>query len=318
MDGSRLVLGTWQFDDSYWAPVTTTSAKAILRDAERRGIVEFDTAESYGNGRSEQLLGQTFKGVNSIRIATKSIVREPDQITRHLERSLRRMNRSSLDLFYIHWPRKGISLEKALERLASHRDAGTIRRIGVCNLDGDEEYQRAIPMVDAVQVGYNLIWRRPERTLLPLPVTRRPLIYAYSPLAQGLLARRLPPPTKRISSNHRYRTPLFSGETGEAVFFFARRYHDLCDDFRVHPGALALSWLLRRGIDRVVFGVRSTRQLEEIDTGLTEFERHPEKSSILEAATALSDQLQPYLPELPNLFGYVPAPVSGIAEDRYY
>jgi len=308
MDGNRLVLGTWQLDESDWEPLPTGAAKKLIREALRRGISEFDTAESYGNGRAEQILGQVLKGNKTPRIATKTVLRQPDQISTHLRRSLRRLNRSSIDLFYIHWPREGLSLADALDRLEEHRSEGIIARIGASNLT--EEHRAVFPRLDAIQLGYNLIWRHPERALLRLVRDAGVLLYAYSPLAQGLLAHRFP--ENGTISGHRAKTPLFSGTTGEAVLSFHHHYHSLCEHAGVHPAALAIEWLLDRGVDRVVFGTRSPEQLAILDTGLAALRNHRNRKSLIDSATALSDELQPHLPEMPNIFGYVPIPLRGL------
>ncbi|MEX2444598.1 MAG: aldo/keto reductase [Alkalispirochaeta sp.] len=137
---SNPALGTWFLDKSAWPAIDTARAKALLSHAWDRGFRHFDTAEAYGNGRAEQLVGQALRRQvrerrSELHVATKSVVRPPQSLRTHLERSLRRMGLDFVDTYYIHWPRQGIDLAAAVEELARRRDQGLLRRIGLCKCD---------------------------------------------------------------------------------------------------------------------------------------------------------------------------------------
>lgn len=333
--GFPLVLGTWQLDGRDWGPISARDGKTLLLTAWERGFRHFDTAERYGNGRAEQLIGQALRGVirdnrEAISIASKSELRTPVSLTRHLERSLRRIGTDYLDLYYIHWPRKGLSLPAAVEELERDRRRGLIRAIGLSNVTLRElEEAQGAATIDAVQLGYNLIWRRPERefgALLaggapePPPTAAAspapPRVYAYSPLAQGLLAHPFPAERDRLPEDHRRTTPLFMEPAWPAVHAFAEEMRGMCRERGLEPAAVALAWLLARGVTPVV-GVRTPTQLDRLVEAIRRLGSPPwavveapgaAEREILAALTIASDALQSCLPDLPNMFGYVPRP----------
>ncbi len=306
-----LGLGTWFLDQSAWPPIDTGRAKRVIARAWDRGVRHFDTAESYGTGRAEQLLGQTLRHhLRSHRekahIATKSVVRPPASLRVHLERSLRRLNVEWVDTFYIHWPREGLDLAPAVEELARNRERGLLRRIGLCNVTPTQiqEAQRGAA-VDTVQFGYNVIWRAPEtQGLVALPQHR----VSYSTLAQGLLARAFPYTPEWDASDHRPQTPLFSPPTWRAVHAYQHQFVRMCRQSEFVPAAVAVLWVADR-IDEVLVGTRSLSQLDDLLDGIEAAGGRPaELQELMESVTTGSSRLQQELPELPNMFGYVPTP----------
>jgi len=321
----RIAFGTWALGETDWGPITARDARRVLRTAWDLGIRRFDTAEVYGNGRAEQLIGQEFRreirnARDTIEIAGKSVVRDPRSQRNHLERSLRRCGCEYFDRYYIHWPREGIDLAAAIAALEEARAAGLIREIGVSNVTVSE-YRRAarVAPIGAVQFGYNLIWRRPEREgLTDIATSRR---VAYSPLAQGLLARPFPDTPRWHEMDHRRNTPLFSAPTTDYTLPFSRRYLAACEEAGFHPAAAAVAWLLGNvlpgvsfsppRVDEVVIGGRRPAQVTSLIAAieaLTATGAASRLTALLEEAETWSTALQPHLPDLPNIFGYVPTP----------
>lgn len=316
-EGYNLAFGTWALGESDWGPLPAQDAKAILRRAWERGFRHFDLAESYGNGRAEQLLGQELRHElrmqrEDVKVATKSVVRPPASLRRHIETSLRRMQIEYVDLFYIHWPREGISLPAAVEELARLRDAGMLRRIGVCNLSvsRNPELLAAGSLVDVLQFGYSALWRQPEEQGL-VRAGSHPIRVAYSPLAQGLLARRWPQEPAWHPMDHRPRTPLFAPATWNRLRAAGAGFVEHMEARQISPAAAALTWCLQR-VDAAVVGARSLRQVDTLTDGLASAMRDPR--SVADALSAVDPTLAAaaaLLPRLPNMFGYVPAPCRG-------
>ena len=309
--GIRVGFGTWALGGTDWGPVDARTAKLAIARAAERGFRHFDTAEAYGNGAAEQRLGQALRHRvrnqrETLQIATKSVVRPPASLAKHLERSLRRLNTEYVDVYYIHWPRDGIDLRAAVAELERQRQAGRIRAIGLCNVTVDEFHAAAQEgPVAAVQFGYNLLWRTPDtQGLTALPATR----VAYSPLAQGLLAREFRNPPEFSEGDHRPHTPLFAAATWPHVYRTHRDYLELCTRRGVHPAALAVYWAARR-LDAAVVGGRTAVQIDALADGLESLAARPAGAAeAAEDAAGLSANLAPLLPDLPNLFGYVPTP----------
>lgn len=306
MFSPQFTLGTWQFEEEYWGAISTNEAKKIVRRALSLGISRIDSAESYGNGRAEQIVGQSVTDP-AISLSTKSVVRLPHQLESHLDRSLRRLNRPAVDTFYIHWPREGLPLKDAVSWMEDEKSRGRIGHIGLSNLVGSNgEHLALLERIDRLQVGYNTIWRADEAALIPAARKAGVEVHAYSPFAQGLLARRFPHDTSSLG--HRARTPLFSSPLWERVWRFHNDYHDLCEGAGAPPAATAAIWALDHGMDGVDFGVRSTAQLEDFHDGLKDL-AEKNLNDLFRRIDALSNELQTDLPDLPNLFGYTPTPV---------
>lgn len=320
--GFPLAFGTWAIGETDWGPMPGRDAKRLLRRAWELGFRHFDTAETYGNGRAEQLIGQEFRNElrgkrEKIIVADKSVVRPPHALEKHLVRSLRRLGTEYIDLFYIHWPRAGISLLDAVEELNRHVDAGRVRAVGLSNVD-ITEYTTVTSHfpVAAVQAGHNMLWRAPEHELWPRVTGRR---VAYSPLAQGVLARAFLRSPRWDPHDHRQKTPLFSAPVWDAVHRFNTFMMNACRTRGIEPSAVALIWLLasppgeRARADAAIVGGRTPDQLERVVSGL-ESSRTSHRSTLYRELLAELDafygEIERSIPELPNPFGYVPKPVQ--------
>ena len=308
--------GTWAVGGTDWGFMDERSGKALVRHAWDAGFRHFDTAESYGNGRAELLLGQALKQElrtrrDEVEISGKTVVRPPSSMRKHLERSLRRGGFDYFDIYAVHWPRQGLDLLRAVEALDRAREDGLVRRIGLCNVGPPEvRAAAAVAPVESVQFGYNLLWRHPETQ--GLTSLAEPTV-AYSPLAQGLLARSFLRSPEWEAGDHRPKTPLFSPPAWEHVHRFNQTYISRCRDVGVHPAAVALRWVTDR-VGGAVVGGRTTDDPTALAEGLAALTSSADAvRTILDEMTALSEELQKQLPALPNMFGYIPTPVRSEA-----
>ena len=184
-----LGLGTWRMGED--SRLRMQEIKAI-RAAIELGMSLIDTAEMYGDGSTEQLLGEALKGVrDQVFLVSKVYPQNAGRgrIEKACEASLRRLNTDRLDLYLLHW-RGGVALGEVVEGMEALVAAGKIRRWGVSTLDaGDmEELLRAGGGACATdQVLYNITERGVEFDLLPLLARRGIPTMAYSPIGQGRL-----------------------------------------------------------------------------------------------------------------------------------
>lgn len=195
--------GTWCMADNAHQRKAEIDA---LRCGIELGMTLIDTAEMYGDGRAEELVGEAITGQRDKVFLVSKVL--PDNASRHgtvaaCERSLRRLGTDSLDLYLLHW-RGGIPLEETLEAFTALVRDGKIRRWGVSNFDlSDMEELAALdagPTVAANQVLYNLTRRGIEYDLLPWCARRGIPTMAYSPIEQGRLLRQ--PVVKEIADRH--------------------------------------------------------------------------------------------------------------------
>jgi aryl-alcohol dehydrogenase-like predicted oxidoreductase len=220
--GGRLGLpemgvGAWAWGDRlYWGYEGDYGRRDIeeaFHASTEAGIRFFDTAEIYGRGTSETILGRLEKESRlSLTIASK-FMPYPWRLRKRslleaLQRSLDRLGRSTLELYQIHWPLPPLPVETWMEPLAEAVEAGLVRAVGVSNFS-PSQMERArsalakfgIPL-RSNQVLYNLMDKRPERNGLLAACREQDIaLIAYSPLAQGLLTGRYtlnnPPPMVR-------------------------------------------------------------------------------------------------------------------------
>ncbi|MGE0172474.1 MAG: aldo/keto reductase [Oligoflexales bacterium] len=185
-------------------------AHCLLDEARRRGIFQFDTANTYGGGASEVMLGrwlakQEADFRNKVRISTKvgnpaglTVGDRPlsrKEISFHVERSLRRLGRECIDVYYLHEPDRQTPMDETLEALRISMERGDVGCIGLSNVDA--AYVQAFlaaaddkirEKVRYVQNEFNLLQQRDREHLFPL-LERNSISYvAYSPLAGGLLS----------------------------------------------------------------------------------------------------------------------------------
>ena len=187
--------GTWHIGD---APDQRKEEIATLRRGIDLGLTLIDTAEMYGDGRSEQLVGEAIAGRRSeVFIVSKVYPHNASRaaMPRSCEASLRRLRGDALDLYLLHWA-GAVPIDETVEAFEALRRAGKIRHWGVSNLDIDAVQELwSTPAGRAVQVNqvlYNLGERGIEWDLLPWLRQRRVPVMAYSPFDEGRLLRARP------------------------------------------------------------------------------------------------------------------------------
>jgi len=181
--------GTWQMHDR---GAGARSAGAALRLGIQLGLAHIDTAEMYGDGRAEEIVGEAIAGVprETLFIVSKVLPQHAsyEGTLRACEASLRRIGTDYLDVYLLHW-RSGHPLARTMAALERLVDEGKIRALGVSNFDVDdmEEAQRALERhkLACNQVLYHLLERTVERRVLPYCREHGIALVAYSPFGQG-------------------------------------------------------------------------------------------------------------------------------------
>src|SRR6478672_9884034 len=198
---SRIGLGTWQFGSREWGygqGYAGQEAHAIVRRAVELGVTLFDTAEIYGLGRSERILGAAIgEDRESVCLATKifPVLPVAPVVEQRAVASANRLGTRRLDLYQVHQPNPVIRDGTIMRGMRALQRVGLVGEVGVSNysLDRWRAAEQALgARVLSNQVRYSLVDRSPERDLLPFAESTGHLVIAYSPLAQGLLAGRQP------------------------------------------------------------------------------------------------------------------------------
>jgi aryl-alcohol dehydrogenase-like predicted oxidoreductase len=276
LEVSAVALGCWALVGGFnWGPQDRQESRATLRAAHELGVTLFDTAEAYGDGESERLIGEALGNVrDEILLASKvspSHFAAPD-LTAACEESLRNLGTDRLDLYQLHWPTAEVPPAETVGALERLREAGKIRHWGVSNygprnLDGLLPHGRPV----SNQVAYNLLFRAVEHAILPRCREEGIGVLCYSPIMQGLLAGKFADadavPDDRARTRHfaGSRPQARHGEAGAEAETFAAvaRVRQLADEAGVPMADLALAWLLaREGVSSVIAGARRPEQVE--------------------------------------------------------
>ena len=196
---SKIGLGTWQFGSREWGYGESYSgpeAEAIVRRAIELGVTLFDTAEIYGFGRSERILGHALgERLESVFLATKILPVLPvaPVVEQRAVASADRLGARRLDLYQVHQPNPVVRDGTIMRGMRALQRVGLVGEVGVSNysLSRWKAAEGALgARVLSNQVRYNLVDRSAERDLLPYAESNGRLVIAYSPLAQGLLSGR--------------------------------------------------------------------------------------------------------------------------------
>jgi aryl-alcohol dehydrogenase-like predicted oxidoreductase len=277
---SAIGLGTWQFGSSEWGyggEYARGVAGAIVHRAMELGVNLIDTAEIYGLGRSERIVGEAIGDLPARRggggpapegastfLATKLFpIGLPFQVAGRARRSARRLRVDHIDLYQLHWPSALFPPRSTMPRMKRLVDSGLVGHIGVSNhsLEGWQEAERALggPVLSN-QVQFSLANRAPERDLLPWAQQQGRVVIAYSPLAQGLLSGRYQQAPPR---NFRRVRSTFSSESRQRAQPLIDALGEIGSRHSSTRAQVALAWLIRKPNVVAIPGASSVRQLEE-------------------------------------------------------
>ncbi len=265
-----LGLGLWGL--GRWDPEDEARTKATIGRAYEVGFRWFDTAEVYGNGRSERVLGdvlrRTANGAPDAFLVTKVSWEHlrPAQVRASLVNSLERLARDAVDLYLVHAPDPHVPLAETMGALEALWKEHRVGAIGVSNF-GVEELEEASRHLSEArivvnQVRYNLFDREDADPVREYCERQGILLEAYTPLARGLLhgkyldGKRVPPEVRRFTNR------IFEPDRLPEILRRARGLRDLADEAGVPLASVALHWLRWRGAAPLV-GASRPAQIDE-------------------------------------------------------
>ncbi|BAJ51382.1 aldo/keto reductase [Candidatus Caldarchaeum subterraneum] len=306
-------LGTWQFGSGSWGFGKGYGEKECLEAvyaSVEAGVNVIDTAEVYGGGVSEKIVGKAVKELGDrVLIATKVA---PHHLTYNgvieaCERSLNRLGVKTIDLYQIHFPNPLIPITQTMRAMEHLVKTGKIRYIGVSNFSLGQliKARQALRSEDIVsnQVRYNLLQRQPEEHLLPYCIREKINILAYSPLAQGLLTGKYTstnPPRDII----RRINPLYTRRYLKRIEPLLTELRNLAEKYGASVGQIALAWVFAHEGCVAIAGSKNREQaLNNAAAGNIQLTRDE-----MEKLTALSMQTQPGAMEIiqtiPRILGF--------------
>ncbi|MBE0690977.1 MAG: aldo/keto reductase [Anaerolineae bacterium] len=303
-----LALGCWSFGSNQWTGAEDANLLAAMDAALHCGITHFDTAVDYGDGYSEQLIGRFMIGKrDQVFVASKA---NPSKLTaQHMldqvDASLRRLQTDTIDLYYIHWPRRGKDMRPVMEGLEIARRQGKIAAIGVSNFTVEQMRQVAeVGTIDAHQLGYNLIWRFAERDILPYCRTHKIAVVTYSSIAHGILTGKYPRDVQIPKGDQRAGILPFRADVWPNVYAGVEQLKAIAQEVGRPLAHLAIRWILQQpGITSVLVGARNAAQIEENASALA---GEVIADAVFERMTAISDVIMQHMPDVGNVYDYYP------------
>lgn len=269
---SPIIMGTWQAGKASWPGVEDQPIIDALRAAYDAGITTFDTAEVYGDGYSEKLVGQALADVRDrVVIASKVFPNhlKHDQVIDACEGSLKRLQTDYIDLYQIHWPSGSfdseiVPMEETMTALAMLQEQGKIRAIGVSNFS-QEQLQEIARYGDIVslQPPYSLFWRQIEQDILPFCIKRKISVLAYSSLAQGLLTGKFGPDHQFAKDDIRNKNKLFQGEHYQRSQKALDQLRPIAEKYNTSLTCLSLAWITAQPYCNAIVGARNPQQATE-------------------------------------------------------
>ena len=294
---SKIGLGTWQFGAREWGygeDYSGREARDIVRRAVDLGVTLFDSAESYGFGRSERILGEALGGRReSVFVATKLFPVLPlaPVVEQRAVASASRLGVRRIDLYQVHWPNPLVPDGTIMRGMSALQRVGLVGEVGVSNypLARWRAADRALGgRVLSNQVPYSLVDRAPEKDLLPFAAEAGRMVIAYSPLGQGLLSGRYDR-ANRPANRVRAGNPLFLPENLDRAGELVGVLREVADAHGAAAAQIALAWVIRHPAVTAIPGASSVEQLES-NVAAAEIELSDNEYAALSAA---SDRFRP-------------------------
>jgi 1-deoxyxylulose-5-phosphate synthase len=279
LDVSEICLGSWL---TYGVGVEQQQARACVHAAFDVGINFIDTANVYGRGAAEEVLGETLQGINrhSYIMATKVFfpMSAADrglsraQIEKQLDASLKRLRTDFIDLYQCHRADPETPLEETMEALTRAKQAGKVRWIGFSEWPLETiQAADALPGVEkfvSSQPQYSLIWRRPESDIIPWCREHGIGQIVWSPLAQGVLTGKYQPgqpvPPDSRAASEEMGGMLRKEWLSDKVLTAVQQVAGLARQAGLTPAAFALAWVLREpNVSSAIIGASRPEQVHE-------------------------------------------------------
>ena len=269
---SVIGLGTWQFGSREWGygrEYADGAAGRIVARARELGITVFDTAEVYGLGRSERILGSALRasgGTDDVVVATKILPVLPTApiVEQRGVASAQRLGVRTIDLYQVHQANPVIGDTTTMRGMRALRDVGLVDDVGVSNYKLDR-WRRAEAALGAPvlsnQVQFSLVARAPMADLVPWAQQTGHVVMAWSPLGQGLLSGRYNA-AQRPTGRVRAANALFLPENLDAALPLLNLLREVGEAHDVTPAQTALAWLVHQPNVLAIPGASSVEQVE--------------------------------------------------------
>lgn len=273
-----------------WGGIERQGAIDAIRASYDLGVTSIDTAPVYGQGTSEEIVGEAIKGLprDKVQILTKYGMRwdlakgdfgfksqdndgnpldiykysGKESIIKECEDSLKRLGTDYIDLYQMHWPDKTTPVEESMEAVLRLIEQGKVRQAGVSNYNvGQMKQAETVLNLAANQVPFSMINRGIEDELVPYCLAHKKAILAYSPMERGLLTGKIKPGHQFAEGDHRAGYRFFKEKNIDQTDGFLQKIRPLADGKDASLSQLVIRWTIQRpGITVALVGARNAEQ----------------------------------------------------------
>lgn len=289
---SAITFGAWAAGGWMWGSTDRKEAVEAIRASYDVGVTSIDTAPIYGQGTSEDIVGEAIRGIprDKVQLLTKFGMRwdldsakgdfgmhtkdnsgkaldvykyaGKESIIYECEQSLKRLGTDYIDLYQIHWPDSTTPISETFEAVARLIEQGKVRYAGVCNYTSTQmaEAEQIVNLVSN-QIPYSMVNRGIEEDTVPYCMQHRKAILAYSPLQRGLLTGKIHAGYTFQEGDNRATLPYFQPDFIEKTNALLAKIKPIADSKNVTLGQLVLRWTIERtGITIALAGARNAQQ----------------------------------------------------------
>lgn len=287
---SVITFGSWAAGGWMWGSTNRNNAVEAIKAAYNLGVTSIDTAPVYGQGTSEEIVGEAIKDIprDKVQILTKYGMRwdlkkgdfamksknnegkeidiykyaGKDSIIKECEDSLRRLGTDYIDLYQIHWPDSTTAVHETFEAIHHLIKQGKVRYAGVCNYNVAllKEAERTLEIVSD-QIPFSMVNRGIEEEIVPYCIKHNKAVIVYSPLERGLLTGKMQPGQKFAEGDHRASNRFFTDESIRRTNTFLEKLKPMAEAKGATLGQLVLRWTIDRpGITVALVGARNAEQ----------------------------------------------------------
>jgi aryl-alcohol dehydrogenase-like predicted oxidoreductase len=253
----------------WYGPTNDDESGATIRKALEMGLNFFDTADVYGNGHNETLVGAVLKDVRQdIILATKfgylpgegGLNGRPEYARKACDASLLRLGTDYIDLYYLHRIDPEVPLEETMGAMADLVSEGKVRYLGLSEVSASSlKKASSIHPITALQSEYSIWVRDIEKELVSTCRELKIAIVPYSPLGRGFLTGKIHSPDQFGEKDYRKNIPLFQGENFAANMNIVKKLEEIAVSRNCKTSQIALAWLNAQGED--VFPIPGTKRI---------------------------------------------------------
>ncbi len=299
LEVSALGLGCMGLTFGFGPPTERTEAVRLIRAAFEHGVTFFDTAEAYGQGANEGVVGEALEPLrDQVVIATKfgfldgqamnGLDSRPERIRQVAEASLKHLRTDRIDLFYQHRVDPSVPMEDVAGTVRDLIAEGKVKHFGLSEAGmGSIRAAHAVQSVAALQSEYSLFWREPEKEIIPTLEELGIGFVPFSPLGKGFLTGKIDETTAFGEGDFRAIVPRFEAENRKANMALVERIGELAKRQGITNAQIALAWLLAQ--KPWIVPIPGTTKLSRLEENIGAVDATLSADDLAEINTALKD-----------------------------